>query len=234
MLKELKNLVNLQKVDSEMDELMKHKNDFPKKVELLKLKLQDEMKFLDEKRKIMTDLETKRRSLELELKEKEENHKKKQEKLMSVKSNEAYQAMLKEIDMSKNENEIFEEQILEVLLRIDTAKEAFKEVELRWVDKKVTIENEIQRIEQGYTQLDGLLEGKKKEHNEILPYVTQDVLSLYLKLRSTLEIAITETKKGKCTGCDMAIPPQLFNEIYKCESVRVCPNCRRILYHSKE
>jgi predicted nucleic acid-binding Zn-ribbon protein len=33
-----------------------------------------------------------------------------------------------------------------------------------------------------------------------------------------------------CNGCNVNIPPQMYNELQRCKSVKLCPNCQRIIY----
>ncbi len=36
--------------------------------------------------------------------------------------------------------------------------------------------------------------------------------------------------KGSCSGCHMAIPPQLSNIVARGDSLENCPQCQRLLY----
>ncbi|MEO2168251.1 MAG: C4-type zinc ribbon domain-containing protein [bacterium] len=47
-------------------------------------------------------------------------------------------------------------------------------------------------------------------------------------------LAVVRARNGNCTGCKMQIPPQLYNEILRCEDVHACPDCQRILFWQEE
>jgi predicted nucleic acid-binding Zn-ribbon protein len=37
-------------------------------------------------------------------------------------------------------------------------------------------------------------------------------------------------KNGTCQGCNMNIPPQLYNVLQRGVSIEICPSCSRIIY----
>ena len=47
-------------------------------------------------------------------------------------------------------------------------------------------------------------------------------------------LAVAEARGGTCQGCRMRLPPQLYNQIQRHDSIHFCPNCQRILYHEGE
>jgi predicted nucleic acid-binding Zn-ribbon protein len=46
-------------------------------------------------------------------------------------------------------------------------------------------------------------------------------------------LAMVPVKNGTCQGCNMNIPPQLFNTLQRGNSIEVCGNCNRIIYWDK-
>ncbi len=46
--------------------------------------------------------------------------------------------------------------------------------------------------------------------------------------------AVVPAIGGVCKGCNMATPPQLFNELQTGRKFIQCPNCQRILYYQQE
>jgi predicted nucleic acid-binding Zn-ribbon protein len=41
--------------------------------------------------------------------------------------------------------------------------------------------------------------------------------------------ALAFARDGYCMGCNMHLPPQLYNNLYKKEELLTCPHCQRIL-----
>jgi uncharacterized protein len=42
-------------------------------------------------------------------------------------------------------------------------------------------------------------------------------------------VAVVEAKEGNCMGCNMHLPPQLYNTLFRADDVITCPHCQRIL-----
>ena len=47
-------------------------------------------------------------------------------------------------------------------------------------------------------------------------------------------LAVTGVTRGVCRGCNMNIPPQMFNQLLKEEELLSCPTCNRMMYHLPE
>ena len=45
--------------------------------------------------------------------------------------------------------------------------------------------------------------------------------------------AVVSVKNGTCQGCNMNIPPQLFNLLQRGDSIELCGNCNRTIYWDK-
>ena len=60
-----------------------------------------------------------------------------------------------------------------------------------------------------------------------------DVLKKYSAIRMRRGLALVPVKNGTCQGCNMNIPPQLFNTLQRGNSIEVCGNCNRIIYWDK-
>ena len=43
-------------------------------------------------------------------------------------------------------------------------------------------------------------------------------------------VAIVAVQDAVCQGCNMNIPPQVYNELLRYDSLRYCPSCFRIIY----
>jgi len=72
--------------------------------------------------------------------------------------------------------------------------------------------------------------GQKKV--KICISIDKDVYNQYVQLmESSNAIAVIEAKNEVCQGCNMNIPPQLFVEIKKNDTIINCPQCRRILFY---
>lgn len=95
-------------------------------------------------------------------------------------------------------------------------------------------------------ELDGTAEGtlgtiedleKQKADLEARRLVPQRALPpvlyrRYESVRQRRPRAIASTSNGTCNGCNIAIPPMMFQKILRQEEFDQCPNCRRIVYYA--
>ncbi len=72
-----------------------------------------------------------------------------------------------------------------------------------------------------------LLNGR--EH--LVAKVPANVVKRYERLRGGIPNAVIIIKDGNCTGCRMALPPQLTIELQRANELHQCPHCRRIIIH---
>ncbi|NJL58289.1 MAG: hypothetical protein HC887_00235 [Desulfobacteraceae bacterium] len=55
-------------------------------------------------------------------------------------------------------------------------------------------------------------------------------MNIYLKVRQRVgNLAVASVSNAVCSGCNMNIPAQLYNELHRFDSLRYCPFCRRII-----
>jgi len=67
--------------------------------------------------------------------------------------------------------------------------------------------------------------------HELVAKIQPQIHSQYQKLLGTKAgVAMAEARGESCSGCYMSIPPQVFVNVKKNESIITCPNCSRILY----
>jgi predicted nucleic acid-binding Zn-ribbon protein len=159
---------------------------------------------------------------------------KSKEKLTSVKTNKEYQALLKEIEDLKTANSKIEDQMLEILEQNDTAEEQLREKKHQFESVKTRVAEEKATIavtaEEDRTKLTGL----QADFQTVLDTANPDILKAFKSVRSRIgNLAIAKVEDAVCTGCHMNIPPQMYIELQRFESLMYCPQCQRIIYSSK-
>jgi len=71
---------------------------------------------------------------------------------------------------------------------------------------------------------------KKQEKKKMVSLINPEIHTLYERIRRRNGVVIVQARNELCTGCNMNIPPQLFNEVLTSKRMIQCPNCQRILY----
>lgn len=152
---------------------------------------------------------------------------------LQVKTNDAYTALLQEMEGARRATSECETQILEAMEAIEEARGSQVEAEA---------EREAER-EQGLAETKTLDE-RERELNEELTRLRPDrdvlcgrlesgLLSQYARIAKRRSPAVVQITNERCVGCQMNIPPQNYIEILKGEKIITCGNCTRILVHAE-
>jgi predicted nucleic acid-binding Zn-ribbon protein len=148
-----------------------------------------------------------------------------------VKTNKEYQALLSEIEAIKEANSRMEEEILQVMDEIDELK---KDLSKREKDAGLTLEKlegERKKLQEKMVH-DEKVWDKQTERREAL---SKQIESKLIKLYNTLKekrqgVGVVSVKHETCQGCFVNVPPQMFIEVQKTNTIVRCPNCNRILF----
>ena len=68
------------------------------------------------------------------------------------------------------------------------------------------------------------------ERDSLTRDVRPEVLKRYSGIRIRRGLAVVGVRNGTCQGCNMNIPPQLYNVLQRGTSIETCPSCHRIIY----
>ena len=185
--------------------------------------------------KKIESLEQRRRELESEVENDVARIRDRQGKLMNVQTNREYQSLLKETDDAKKANKQREEEAMQLMEQIEACKaKAEEENNLRSADESLLAEATAE-AERQTGELNAARETILKERDAKAKAVTAAMLKKYDMLRERRNgIAVVEVVQGVCRGCHMNIPPQLFNELRKEESLLSCPTCNRIMFYQAD
>ncbi len=227
-------LVRLQAIDSDIQEIEKRLGKVDGEMAGLDLEIETFVSAMKEKASVHEEYQRRYRSLESDANMNLPKIAKSKEKLASVKTNKEYQALLKEIEDLKTANSTLEDQMLEILEQSDNAetqirdkKQAFETAKIRVAEEKAGI---AMTAEQDRSRLAGL----QADYQTVLGSVNPDILKAFRSVRSRIgNLAIAKVEDAVCAGCHMNVPPQMYNELQRFESLMYCPQCQRIIYSSK-
>ena len=125
----IKLLLNFQDRDLEVDRLKTELAAIPGKITVLKNDMAAARKALEDAKKDLTALQLVKKQKELDLETQETAVRKHSAELNSIKTNEAYRALVGEIDKAKEEKSLLEDQILQNMEATDQAMRVWKEKE---------------------------------------------------------------------------------------------------------
>jgi predicted nucleic acid-binding Zn-ribbon protein len=227
---QLRFLRELQDVDLELIAIEADKQRYPVEINNLDEELASAKDVFKKRAEKIELLEKERRQKEGDLELEQERMKRAQSKLYEVKTNKEYQALLAEIEALKEINSQREIEILEIMDEIDELKREYARTEKELLETEQKIGGEKKRLEENLGRVDGVLASKKRKRTLVAKKISPELMALYKTLRERKRKAVVPARYGACQGCNMKIPPQMFNEVQKSQDIIVCPSCNRILF----
>jgi predicted nucleic acid-binding Zn-ribbon protein len=227
----LKNLLQLQKIDSKLDEIQVLKGELPMEVSDLEdeitglnarqTRIEEEIngisEFIEGKKSMVKDSE----ALIAKYEKQSEN----------VKNNREFEAINKEIEDQQLEIKLCEkhirdanEELTEKIKGLDLAKKAVASKEGVLNHKKSELEKIIADTEKEET-------GLNKNSADARGHIDERLMYSYDRIRNSYRngLAVVAVDRDACGGCFNSIPPQRQSEIRLHKKIIVCENCGRIL-----
>jgi predicted nucleic acid-binding Zn-ribbon protein len=233
-LKQIEQLVELQKVDDLIHLIRKNLSDAPKEIEHLRHEFAQAE---EERARVLDKLEHLReqeKRLNVDIEDDATRIKKSKSKLMMVGNSKEYQAMMREVDSLEKMNRDREEERQLMTEELERQTSAYEEADERYNKFKAELDEKEAglnaRVEKSQKELKGL-DDKRRDTIKLVPL---PVLSRYEFIRERLAYpVIVPVCAGVCSGCNIAIPPQGFIELQKGKQILSCPNCQRLIYWSE-
>lgn len=225
----LQQLVNLQYIDSRIDEIKQLRGDLPEEI----LDIETDIargeaklnKLQQEEKGLMVEFD----NLKLELKSSEEKVKKYEDQQLSVRNNREYDALTKEIEAQKQFMENATARILEIEKRqetigpeVEAADQSLKEVKALHEAKQNSLEKVLQSTEEEERVL-------TEKRDEVEKEVDARYIRNYRRLRDGLQngIAVVAMDRGAALG--MVLPPQTQVEVRRMNKIIFDENSGRIV-----
>jgi predicted nucleic acid-binding Zn-ribbon protein len=151
-----------------------------------------------------------------------------------VKTNDAYAALLREIEAAKSSISDAETRILESMEAIEAAKTAKSSADTSGSAATVAFDAESVSIDARETELRENIEQHRTGRLELGPKVAPELLKHYERISKRRSPAVVTVSNELCGGCRVGIPAMDFIEIQRGERVVTCGNCKRILLHQEK
>lgn len=231
----LLDLIELQKIDNELQTLEELKGDLPQKVKEIREELNSISQTTDAQKKELEETKRQRFHWDGELKVFEDKLNKYREQLYAVKSNREYDAMTVEIETIEQKIDETETKILELIVNEEKVTEALKNLEsqLALINENLILKE--QELQQKISKTEDEFKQWQTKRGQLLPHVRKPILSTYERIRKVRgRSTVVELSKYACAGCHSAIPPQKAMEIRTMDQLILCESCGRILVYHNE
>src|ERR1019366_3000932 len=157
----IKSLLGLQERDQELDRLSADLASVPGKIAEIKASIDGAKKALEDAKKEATQMQLVKKQKELDLDAQETSIRKHSTDLNAVKTNEAYRALMGEIEKAKLGKSALEDQILQLMEQIDQANKSWKEKEAGYKANESGLLVQIAEWEAKRKELEQMVAAKK-------------------------------------------------------------------------
>ncbi len=228
----IKQLLSLQDRDLETDRLRSEAAAIPAKVTKIKAQIQTNKTELESAKKELTQLLLLKKSKEVDLEIQEASVRKHATELNAVKSNDAYRALLGEIEKAKKDKSALEDEILQVMEQIDQATRTWKDRETASKGAETNLLKEISDWEAKQKSLEEQALAKETEREQVVSLIAKNLYQQYQTLREGRKgsAAVVSLKNEQCGGCHMKVSQNLINEVRRGQKLMTCESCSRIVY----
>ncbi len=155
-----------------------------------------------------------------------------EEKRRSVKTEREYQSLLKEEEQLRARKSQIEEEMIACmdLMEATTQAIAAKDEELQQIQQQV--EDDIQSVKQEASASETRHADLTREWETMATDIDARLLDKFVKVKNQTDDgrALAPARDAICMACHMNIPPQMYNELQRFDSLKLCPFCFRILY----
>jgi predicted nucleic acid-binding Zn-ribbon protein len=225
----LRALYRLQQIDLELDELNEGSGDLPTEVEALKRRIDDLSASIGTEEEKLRELRDSRAGSNNATQELRERVKMLNERLRTVRNNKEYEATTNDIASAEVELQTMERSMTtyntqEAMLIRDIEGLSRQREELtKEMEEKADALNTIRD-----THADEVTE-LHTARESVAAQLSPELIKRYDKIRSAYGDAVVKVRKGACSGCYRAIPPQTLVEMRRLEQLFTCENCGRII-----
>ena len=209
-IEQIRQLVALQHVDDGIHAVQAELEAAPKEVENLQKRFQSQdtqRNWILEK---LQHLQEQQKRLDADIQDDESRLMNSKNKLMQVENDREYQAMIREMDTMERQNQTREEERMALQEERSLQESNLRSVEETWNELKAELESQRENLEKRLEQSRSKLEALEAQRSEVSTLISPPVLSRYEFIRNRLRHpVIVPVEAGICSGCHIAIPPQV-------------------------
>ena len=227
----LKQLIDLSKVDKEIDAFEPQIDEANYKYEAALAKKESIDSDIDNLGSEIKEEEVKKHKNELHLQELSQKLEENSKKSAEIKTEREMKSLQLEEEIAKEQVTFANEEIARLEKIIDAKKEQVDAA-------KVSLEEIDSNLESVKAEVDKKLEIINKDRQEVfvakeklLGTMNQKGLAFYQKIRRWAKNSTVVTVEDQaCMGCHMIINDKIYADVIKAEEITNCPHCGRILY----
>ena len=226
-------LIELQEIDSQLDDLNSLLGDLPKMVDDLNAQEHSLINRVEEDKKRSKDINLSLNKSETANKTIQGKIDKLTDQLFLVTNNKQYDALTLEIDHLKEKKENHESQILEEIEENEELEKSIDENEKLLTELKSDLDVRRKKLEAALSETADEKAALENSREKQISKIDSNTIQIYSKVISARSgVAVVSLSGDSCGGCGAALPIQMASEIRGGKSHR-CFNCGRFVYSKK-
>jgi uncharacterized protein len=231
---EIEQVTRLQSLDLRIAELEREVATLPKHIAQIEKTLDSHVRRLEADRAALVANQKERKQLEDDVKVENQKISKLRDQMLGAKTNEQYRAFQHEISFCEASIRKAEDRNLDLMAESEPLDAAVKTAEGALKEEKQQVETEKaearERTAIDQKQLDEL----KAERVQLVAGLKKPTYSAYQRIRKKWNggSAVAEASGGRCSGCQILLRPQFFQDLRHSEELMFCESCGRILYYN--
>lgn len=229
----LRALAELQKVDLEMAALRKASEGYPRQLADLEKELANARNAVEAERVRLADIERQRRELEQNIASEKDKVKKWEARLAEQRSPREYAALAREIDIARKSNQTLSEELIELGKSMTIQREAVKVKERELASRQEAIAGRMDELRQNMAGTQAKAQSLGQGRSELAARCDDTLLRKYDHVKKKRMPALVSVRAGICQGCNMNVPPQLYNTLRVTLGSDICPTCHRLIFASE-
>ncbi len=227
---DLELLLKLQSIDYDLGELERSKEYIPDMMENLQREIKDSDAKLQEVTGALSTDRLEKKDAELQLQEKQEKLKVLQDRMMAIKTNKEYDALVSEIDQIKESISDLETRTLELMGEIEKYEKELDDLKAQTASITDINSGQLKSLQEQIDSVGSKILSKEKDRLDLVSKVNKRVIATYDRIRKGKGgAAVVAVKKRACGACYKALPPQRIQEIKLGERIITCDSCGRML-----
>jgi predicted nucleic acid-binding Zn-ribbon protein len=151
-------------------------------------------------------------------------------KLTQAKNSKEYMAAQREIEQRRESLTGREGEIAKLVEAVDAKKKLLGDRANDVQTLKDSLQKDNDAARARMSELEGKIAALRAERDALAAGIKPEVLKRYGTIRMRRGLAVVSVRNGTCQGCNMNIPPQLYNTLQRGQTIETCPSCHRIIY----
>ena len=231
MREDLEKLTMLQELDLKIDKAKKASKNAPSVIANLESDFKKLEAVLASQTSTLQSLEKQRRDWLTENIMDTDRIKNIDSRLGEVTNNKEFHAVSKESDKAKKNISDREKMIAEVSAKVEAQAKVVEETQVKIDELKVQLDTKKAEISTMVGEADKEAASYSGDRSTMVSGINTGIMTRYNRLRTVYSDAISIANQGRCSSCNMALPPQMYIQVQKGLELLSCPSCSRLLYY---